>query len=245
LVKPFNSPLSYYEKTTRHLVADIETLREFLKISSWQVFGGSWGSTLAMAYAQKHPSRVSEIVLRGIFMLRKKEIKWFYQEGASYIFPDAWESYLEPIPHDERDNLLAAYYKRLSSSDLNEALPFAKAWSIWEGRTSHLLPQEDPDKDFGAAEFALSFARIECHYFTHGGFFDTDNQLLENVDKIRHIPAVIVQGRYDVVCPMQSAWELHRAWPQAKFCIVPDAGHSAFEAGITHELVTATNSFAE
>ena len=229
--------------TTWDLVNDIEVLRAALQIDRWQVFGGSWGSTLALAYCQKHPERVTEIVLRGIFMLRKKEIDWFYQHGASEIFPDRWQHYLKPIPSGERGDLLHAYYKRLTSDDSKVRLGAAKAWSTWEGTTSTLLPNADIAGVFGEAEMALALARIECHYFVNNGFMD-DNQLINDVGRIRNIPAVIVQGRYDVVCPVISAWELSEAWPEADLRIVPDAGHAAFESGNVHELIMATDAFA-
>ena len=231
------------DNTTWDLVADIERLRAHLGIERWQVFGGSWGSTLALTYAETHPERVSELVLRGIFMLRQWEIDWFYQQGCDAIYPDAWEQYLAPIPPQERGNLVAAYYRRLTSADVGERMAAAKAWSLWEGGTSYLLQNSDYLAATGADEFALSFARIECHYFVHRGFFNRDDQLLHGVDRLRKIPAVIVQGRYDVVCPMRSAWDLHRAWPEADLRIVADSGHSAFEPGITHELVSATDRF--
>lgn len=231
--------------TTWDLVADIERLREHLGIDTWQVFGGSWGSTLALAYAEKHPNRVSELVLRGIFLLRKQEIDWFYQRGASILYPDAWEPYLAHIPEGERGNLLKAYHTRLTSPDPQVRLAAAKVWSGWEGATSKLIPDADFSGHFEEDEFALAFARIECHYFAHKGFFETDDQLLRDAHKIRHIPGVIVQGRYDVVCPMESAWALHRAWPEADFIITPDSGHSAFEAPNSRALVAATDKFAE
>ena len=229
--------------TTPDLVADIETLRTELQIDKWQVFGGSWGSTLALAYSQAHPDRATEIILRGIFMLRRKEIDWFYQHGASELFPDRWQHYLDPIPVEERGDLLDAYYRRLTSDDADTRLAAAKAWSIWEGTTSTLLPNEQIAAEFGADEMALALARIECHYFVNRGFM-AENQLIDNVGRIRHVPAVIVQGRYDVVCPVVSAWELAQAWPEAELRIVPDAGHAAFEPGNTHELVRATDAFA-
>jgi proline iminopeptidase len=231
------------DNTTWHLVSDMELLRAHLGIERWQVFGGSWGSTLALAYAERHPERVSELVLRGIFMLRRKELHWFYQEGASALFPEAWELYLEPIPPAERGDLITAYYRRLTSDDPAQRLAAARAWSIWEASTSFLLPRTEFIEHAGAEDFSLAFARIECHYFVHGGFFARESQLLDDVARIRRIPAVIVQGRYDVVCPMFSAWELHRAWPEAEFRVVPDAGHSAYEPGIVHELVEATDAF--
>jgi proline iminopeptidase len=231
------------ENTTWDLVADIERLREHLGISRWSVFGGSWGSTLALAYAQTHPSRVSSLVLRGIFLLRKQEIDWFYQRGTSAIFPDAWEHFVAPIPEQERGDLLHAFHRRLTSDDPAVRLAAARAWSVWEGSTSKLLPDPDMIARFSGDQFAEAFARIECHYFVHHGFLSRDAQLLEDVGRIRHIPAVIVQGRYDVVCPMESAWALHRAWPEAEFTIVPDAGHSMHEPGITRALVAATDRF--
>ncbi len=235
---------SLEDNTTWHLVEDLEALREHLGIDRWQVFGGSWGSTLALAYAQAHPARVSELVLRGIFLLRRKEIDWFYQHGASELFPDAWESYLAPIPVAERDDLVAAYHRRLTGDDPAEREACAVAWSVWEGSTSRLVPDADMVRRTGDPHFAEAFARIECHYFVNRGFLRSDAQLLEDVDRIRHIPAVIVQGRYDVVCPMDSAWALHRAWPEAEFVIVPDAGHAVAEPGITRALLDATDRFA-
>ncbi len=233
------------ENTTWALVADIERLRSHLSIPQWSVFGGSWGSTLALAYAQTHPDRCSGLILRGIFMLRPKEIQWFYQSGASNIFPDAWEGYLAPIPIEERDDLVTAYYKRLTSDDTAVREAAAKAWSIWEASTSKLIPDTDLVERFGEGSFADAFARIECHYFINGGFFDNPNQLLDGIDTIRHIPAVIVQGRYDIVCPMISAWELHRAWPESELIVINNAGHSATEAGITSALVEACDRFAD
>ncbi len=231
------------ENTTWHLVEDIERLREHLGIESWVVFGGSWGSTLALAYAQKHPSRVRALILRGIFLCRPKEIRWFYQEGASNIYADVWEQYLNVIPPEERGDMLAAYYRRLTSDDEATRIEAARAWSVWEGSTSKLYPDPDLIDHFGDPHFAIAFARIECHYFTHNAFFETDNYLIEQVDKIRDIPTVIVQGRYDVVCPMVSAWELHRAFPEADLQIVADAGHSALEPGTRAALVEATDRF--
>lgn len=236
---------SLEDNTTWHLVADIETLRKHLGIESWQVFGGSWGSTLSLAYAQTHPERVRQLVLRGIFLCRPKEIQWFYQEGASAIFPDVWEEYVRVIPEAERGDFLTAYHRRLTGDDEAAQLEAARAWSIWEGSTSKLFPDPDLIEHFGDTKFAIAFARIECHYFMNNAFFDTDNYLIENVGKIRHIPAVIVQGRYDVVCPMMSAWELHRAWPEAELHITPDAGHSATEPGNISALVDATDRFRE
>ena len=232
------------DNTTWSLVADIERLRTHLGIDRWMVFGGSWGSTLALAYAETHPERVTELVLRGIFLLRKQEIEWFYQRGASAIFPDAWEDYLAPIPEAERGDLLLAYHARLTGDDPEARRRAAVAWSVWEGSTSRLLVDPDMQRRMAQDEFADAFARIECHYFVNRGFLRTDAQLLEDAGRIRHIPGVIVQGRYDVVCPMESAWALHRAWPEAKLVVVPDAGHSALEPGITRALVDATDRFA-
>jgi proline iminopeptidase len=232
---------SLVDNTTWHLVADMERLREHLGVDRWLVFGGSWGSTLALAYTERHPDRVTGLVLRGIFLLRKQEIDWFYQRGAGAIFPDAWEGYLATIPEAERGDLLAAYHARLTSDDPAVQREAARAWSSWEGRTSCLFPDPALIAKTSGDEFALAFARIECHYFVNKGFFDRDAQLLEDVGRIRHIPAVIVQGRYDVVCPMESAWALHREWPEADLRVVPDAGHSAMEPGIVHELVSATD----
>ncbi len=232
------------DNTTWTLVSDMEKLRQQLGIERWQVFGGSWGSTLALAYAEAHPERVSELVLRGIFLLRKWEIDWFYQQGASRLYPDAWQSFLAPIPEAERGDLLSAYHARLTSSDPAVALAAARAWSVWEGSTSCLLSDTELVARMGADQFALAFARIECHYFTNRGFFDKETKLLDDVAAIRNIPGVIVQGRYDVVCPAESAWDLKRAWPEAQLVIVPDAGHSAMEPGILHELISATDQFA-
>jgi proline iminopeptidase len=205
--------------TTWDLVADIEKIREHLGIERWQVFGGSWGSTLALAYSQTHPDHVTELILRGIFLLRKQEIEWFYQRGASVLYPDAWEPYLAHIPKAERGDLLSAYYRRLTSDVPAVRLAAAKIWSGWEGATSKLLPDPTFAGHYEEDEFALAFARIEAHYFYNKGFFETDDQLLRNASRIRHIPGVIVQGRYDVVCPMESAWALHRAWPEADLII--------------------------
>ncbi len=231
------------ENTTWDLVRDMERLREHLGIARWQVFGGSWGSTLALAYAERHPERVTELVLRGIFLLRKQEIDWFYQRGADALFPDAWEEYLAPIPPEERGDLLGAYHRRLTHADAEVQRAAARAWAVWEGRTSCLHPNPDLVAKSSGDAFALAFSRIECHYFVNGGFFEKDTLLLDEVARIRHIPTVIVQGRYNVVCPMESAWALHRAFPEAELRVVADAGHSAFEAGNLHELILATDRF--
>jgi proline iminopeptidase len=235
---------SLEDNTTWDLVADTEKLREHLQLERWQVFGGSWGSTLALAYAETHPDRVTELVLRGIFLLRKQEIDWFYQRGASILYPDAWEPYLAHIPEAERGDMLAAYYRRLTSEDAAVRLAAAKIWSGWEGATSKLLPDPAFAGHYEEDEFALAFARIEAHYFFHKGFFEADDQLLQNASRLRPIPAVIVEGRYDVVCPMESAWALHRAWPEAELIITPDSGHSAFEPPNSRALVAATDKFA-
>jgi proline iminopeptidase len=237
---------SLVDNTTWHLVEDIEALRSHLDIERWQVFGGSWGSTLALAYAETYPERVTELVLRGIFMLRRWELGWFYQDpgGAAALFPDLWEAYVAPIPAAERVDMIAAYYQRLTSPDPKTLTAAARAWSTWEGATSYLRQNPDYVAQFEDASYAAAFARIECHYFINRGFMRSDAQLLEDVGRIRHIPAVIVQGRYDVVCPMRSAWDLHRAWPEASLRIAGESGHSAFEAGTVHELVSATDRFA-
>ncbi len=234
---------SLVDNTTWHLVADMEKLRVHLGIDRWLVFGGSWGSTLGLAYGQTHPDRTSELVLRGIFLLRQWELKWFYQDGAGALFPDRWQHYLDAIPEVERGDLIAAYYERLTSSNPAEQAAAARAWAIWEGSTSFLRQNDDNIRKWGEADFSIAVARIECHYFVNRGFFRSDDQLLTDVEKIRHIPGVIVQGRYDVICPMKTAWDLHQAWPEADFRIVPDAGHSAFEPGIAHELIAATDRF--
>jgi proline iminopeptidase len=231
------------DNTTWHLVADMEALRTHLGIERWQVFGGSWGSTLALAYAQKHPERVTELVLRGIFLLRRRELEWFYQEGASRVFPEAWEEYLAPIPPAERGDLMRAYHERLTSADAAVRLQAAKAWSLWEAVTSTLHPSPDMRTSMTRDEFALAFARIESHYFANKGFFTHENQLLDDVPRIRHIPGVIVQGRYDIVCPMETAWALHRAWPEAQLHVTQTAGHSAFEPETLHQLICATDRF--
>ena len=231
------------ENTTWDLVGDIERIRDMLGIERWQVFGGSWGSCLALAYAETHPERVTELVLRGIFTLRRKELLWFYQEGASFILPDAWEHFVAPIPEDERGDLIAAYHKRLTGEDEVVKLEAARAWSMWEGAALSLLPDPGRVAAFGAPRYAIAFARIECHYFVNQGFFDFDGQLIANAGLIRHIPGVIVHGRYDVCTPVRIAWDLHRAWPEADLRIVPDSGHAMSEPGIVDELVAATERF--
>ena len=231
------------DNTTHALVADIEALRTHLGIDRWQAFGGSWGSTLALAYAETHPERVTELVLRGIFMLRRWELEWFYQEGASRLFPDAWQQYLDGIPAVEHGDLISAYHRRLTHEDPAVRLAAARRWSVWEAATSFL--RQDPDFMSGHEEeaFALAFARIESHYFVNGGFFQHDDQLLRDAHRIRHIPGTIVHGRYDVVCPVQNAWDLKTAWPEATLHIAPTSGHSAFEPEIASLLVDATNAY--
>ncbi|BEK97460.1 prolyl aminopeptidase [Nocardia seriolae] len=234
---------SLEHNTTWHLVADIERLRTHLGVDRWLVFGGSWGSTLALSYAQAHPDRVTELVLRGIFLLRRKEIDWYYNGSAGYVYPDEWEKFLAPVPEAERGQDLVEFYHRLlHSPDAALATDAAVAWSTWEGSTSSLLPHPDRVAETADPRFALAFARIENHYFVNRGFLD-EGQLLRDIDRIAHIPGVIVQGRYDVVCPATSAWDLHRAWPGSELHLVPDAGHAALEPGITHHLVEATDKY--
>ena len=237
---------SLVANTTWDLVEEIERLREHLQIRRWQVFGGSWGSTLALAYAQSYPQRVTELVLRGIFLLRRSELEWFYQDelGAAALFPDLWEQYVAEIPPRERGNMMRAYYRRLTSRSARTRARAAYAWSVWEGATSYLQSKERDLAKFSEPDIAAAFARIECHYFVNRGFLKREDQLLRDVRKIRRIPAVIVQGRYDVVCPVRSAWDLHRAWPEADLQIIGDAGHSAFEPGNSRALVAATDRFA-
>lgn len=231
------------DNTTWYLVEDIETIRKHLGIDRWLVFGGSWGSTLALAYAQKHTERVTGLILRGIFTLRRRELEWFYQEGASRLFPDLWEQYLAPIPVNERHDLISAYYRRLTSDDAEQQIPAARAWAVWEGSLSKL--QRDPNlvQRYGGDAFSLAFSRIECHYFVHGGWLEDDNQLIRDARLLKGVPGVIVQGRYDVVCPAETAWALHKAWPKAKFVMVEDAGHNSREAGIAKALVAAADGF--
>lgn len=230
--------------TTWHLVADIERLREHLGIDTWLVFGGSWGSTLSLAYAQTHTDRVTELVLRGIFTLRKSEIDWFYQDGASHIFPDVWEEYLSVIPEAERGDLVAAYNRRLSDPDPAVHVPAGVAWTVWENSTVRLIPNEDVIAEARAdVASAVAFARIENHFFSHGGWFE-DGQLIADAGKLAEIPGVIVQGRYDVCTPARSAWDLHRTWPEATLEMIGDAGHASSEPGIVDALVRATDRFA-
>jgi proline iminopeptidase len=240
-----SKPHACLEKnTTWDLVSDIELIRERLQIKQWLVFGGSWGSTLALAYAQSHPDAVSEMILRGIFMLRKKELDWFYQDGASNIFPDAWEKFIEPIEKSKRDDLISAYYEIFNGKDEEKKIEAAIAWSRWEGSTVNLSYNPEMVDSFSEPEFALAFALIENHYFINKGFLSHEQQLIDNINIIRNIPATIIQGRYDVCTPISTAWELHKNWPEAELIITPFSGHSAFEKEITHELILATNKFA-
>lgn len=233
------------DNDTWKLIEDIERLRERCGVDKWAVFGGSWGSTLALAYAITHPGRVESLILRGIFLLTQKELSWFYQDGASMIFPDAWESFLAPIPEAERGDLMGAYYRRLTSDDPEVRREAAVAWSSWEGDTvSAKGPAARPEK-FAEPDFAVAFARLECWYFMNRGFLPEDGWILKQVDRIRHIPAWIVQGRFDVVTPMSGAWALHRAWPEARFEVVGDAGHASTEPGIVDALVRATDAAAQ
>ena len=231
------------ENTTWDLVADIEKLRTHLGIDRWVVFGGSWGSTLALAYAITHPQRVIGLILRGIFLCRQSEIHWFYQEGASNIFPDYWEKYLAPIPESERGNLVASYYKRLTSDNMDTRVAAAKAWSQWEAATSRVIVDDVAIESFEDPIKAVTFARIECHYFINRAFLETDSFLLERAREINHIPTRIVQGRYDMVCPIRTAWDLKKAMPNADLRIIPDAGHSVREPGVSAALIEATEDF--
>ncbi len=232
------------DNTTQHLVADMEAIREHLKIDRWLLFGGSWGSTLSLVYAESHPERVLGLILRGIFLCRPREIDWFYQEGASRLFPDEWEHYLAPIDEAERGDLLHAYHRLLNGDNEMARMAAAKAWSLWEGRTSNLQMNKAVVDHFGNPFTALALARIENHYFVNNTFLEPD-QILRDAGRLKGIPGVIVQGRYDVVCPAESAWALHKAWPEAQLKIIPDAGHSAFEPGITNALIQAADDFSE
>ncbi|WP_333793639.1 prolyl aminopeptidase [Hyphomicrobium sp.] len=234
---------SIENNTTWHLVADMERLRQHLGIERWQLFGGSWGSTLSLAYAITHPERVTAMILRGIFLLRRSELQWFYQQGASALFPEAWEAFERPIPVEERGDMIAAYYKRLTDPNPKVHTPAAEAWSMWEGTTLSLMEDPVRARSFANPAYAVAFARIECHYFANHGFFDADGWLLRNAGKLSGIPGILVHGRYDVVTPLRSAWDLKRAWPSAELRIVPDAGHAMTEPGIVHELVRATAHF--
>ncbi len=230
--------------TTWHLVADIERLREMCGHEKWLVFGGSWGSTLSLAYAETHPERVSELILRGIFLLRKAEVDWYYQGGAAWLFPDKWERFLAPIPEAERGDLLEAFRKRLTGADEDEKVFAARAWAQWEGETITLLPDPATSGGFGEEQFAVAFARIENHYFVNKGWME-EGQLLRDVHKLKGIPGTIVQGRYDAATPVRSAWDLHRAWPEAEFHLIPDAGHAYSEPGILDRLIRATDAHAD
>ena len=231
------------ENNTAALVSDMEAIRNHLGIDRWVVFGGSWGSTLGLVYAETHPEHVLGLILRGIFLCRPRDIHWFYQEGASFLLPERWEDYLAPIPEAERHDLVGAYYRRLTGDDEVTRMAAAKAWSLWEAHASTLLPKPAVVDHFGNPHTALSLARIECHYFMHDSFLKVD-QILENAGRLAGIPGVIVHGRYDVVCPVEQAGALHRAWPGAELHVVPDAGHSALEAGIVNRLVMATEQTA-
>lgn len=229
--------------TTWHLVADIERLRELMGVEQWLVFGGSWGSTLALAYAETHPERVSELVLRGIYTLTRAELDWYYQFGVSEMFPDKWERFIAPIPENERHEMMAAYRRRLTGTDREEQLRCAVAWSTWEGETITLLPNPDYSDHFYDPEFALAFARIENHFFVHAGWLE-EGQLLRDADKLKDIPGVIIHGRYDMPCPAKYAWALHKAWPKADFHLIEGAGHAFLEPGILDQLIRATDRFA-
>lgn len=229
--------------TTDDLIGDIERIRAALGIDQWLVFGGSWGSTLGLVYAETYPSRVFGLVLRGIFLCRERDIHWFYQEGASYLLPEAWEKFLEPVPPAERHDMVSAYYAILTGNDELKRMAAARAWSLWEGGASTLLPKPAVVDFFGQAHTALSLARIECHYFMNNSFLAPD-QIIADAGRIKDVPGIIVHGRYDVVCPVEQAWALHHAWPQAQLNVIPDAGHSATEPGIIDALVTATDQFA-
>ena len=231
------------DNTTWHLVDDIEHIRKFLGITRWLVFGGSWGSTLAIVYAETHPEVVTGLILRGIFLCRPEEIDWFYQKGCDLIFPDLWENFVAVIPPEERHEMIRAYYRRLTGPDKNMALAAAKAWSEWEGGTLKLLPDSETLAEFQKEHMAVSLARIECHYFVNHCFLTETDQLVRNAHKLRQIPAAIIHGRYDVVCPVKNAWDLHKAWPQAELKIIPDAGHAADEPGILSALIEATEKF--
>ncbi|MEM9461283.1 MAG: prolyl aminopeptidase [Myxococcota bacterium] len=235
---------SLVDNTTPHLLQDIETLREHLGIDTWQLFGGSWGSTLALAYAQAHRERVTEMILRGIFTFTDEEKDWFYLHGTRVMFPDAYQAFVSAIPEPERDDLIGAYYRRLTGDDASARRAAARAWSIWECRVATLLPDDGLVAHCDDAGFTLAFARIECHYFVNNGFFSPDTQLLDNMDKLVGVPAIIVHGRYDVICPPRNAWRLHQAWPGSLLRMVEDAGHSANEPGITSALISATDRFA-
>jgi len=235
---------SLEENTSWHLVADIERIRAHLNIDKWVVFGGSWGSTLGLLYAQTHPDSVSGLILRGIFLARDKDVQWFYQEGTSRLFPDHWQQFIEPIAEEERSDMVTAYHRQLTGDNEIQQLRAAKAWSIWEGVTATLQTDQDVVSSFSNSHTALSVARIECHYFMNNCWLE-HNQLIKNIDKIRHIPGYIVQGRYDVICPVEQAWELATAWPEARLSIIGDAGHAVVESGITSALLQITEEMSD
>jgi len=234
---------SLENNTTAHLIADMQRIREHLGIDKWVLFGGSWGSTLSLAYAQRYPEHVHALILRGIFLCRPQDLAWFYQEGASRLFPDYWQDFLSPIPLEERDDLMQAFYRRLTGNDQIAQMHAAKAWSCWEGRTATLRPNHNVVERFADAHRALSMARIECHYFVNQAFLEPD-QLLRDMPKIAHLPGIIVHGRYDAICPLDNAWALHQVWPNSELQIIRDAGHSAAELGITDALIRATGEIA-
>jgi len=233
------------QNTTWDLVNDIENIRKYLSIENWVVFGGSWGSTLSLSYAIKYPNKCNGLILRGIFLLRESEIKWFYQEGCSYLYPDEWENYTSLIPDNEKSDYVSAYYKRLTSPDDKTRYDAAKRWAKWEASTSKLIPNKDSLHHFDDIKIAEAFSRIECHYFINKGFFEYDGWILDHVDTLSSIPISIVQGRYDVVCPMQSAWDLHKKISHSKLYIIPDSGHSMLELGIQKKLIELTESFSK
>lgn len=235
---------SLEQNTTWDLVADLERLREYLAIDAWVLFGGSWGSTLALAYAETHPQRVTGMVLRGIFLCRRQEIDWFYQQGASRVFPDYWQDFIAPIPVEERADLVEAYYRRLAGDNELARMAAAKAWSVWEGRTATLLANSAVEEHFSNPYIALALARIECHYFRHDSFLEPD-QLLRDAGRLAGIPGVIVHGRYDLICPLENAWQLHRAWPGSSLQVIPGAGHSAAEPGVMSALLDATDGMLD
>jgi proline iminopeptidase len=234
---------SLENNTTWHLVADIERLRQMVGVDRWLVFGGSWGSTLALAYAEAYPHHVSELVVRGIYTLTKAELDWYYQFGVSEMFPDKWEQFVAPIPVHERHEMMAAYRRRLTGDDKRAQIEAARAWSLWEGQTITLLPEPDTSDKFGEDDFALAFARIENHFFVHAGWMD-EGQLLRDAGKLADIPGTIVHGRYDMPCPAKYAWGLHKAWPKAEFKLIEGAGHAYSEPGILDALIRATDRYA-
>jgi len=235
---------SLQNNTTWDLVADLEAIREHLNIQQWVVFGGSWGSTLGLVYAETHPESVSGLILRGIFLARDRDVQWFYQEGTSRLFPDYWEKFIEPIAESERTDMVGAFYRQLTGEDEMQQLRAARAWSVWEGMTATLQSNSEVVENFSNAYSALSIARIECHYFINKSWLEPD-QIIRDIDKIRHIPGYIVHGRYDVICPVEQAWQLSAAWPEAKLSIIADAGHAVVEQGITEALLAATQELGE